>query len=101
MKETAKLYLGFRKLIEKDKLKDFDNEFLKRKVHNYKFMIPFIKRYIDIEKLKNEAKDHKIIELLNLFDVYSNKIILNQKWIKDVKKMNPTHSKNFLFKDQR
>ena len=55
MKDPDKLYIGFRDFVVSEKLKDYDNEYFSRKKPSYKFMIPFIYKYIDIETLKSEV----------------------------------------------
>ena len=42
MKDCNKLYIGFREYVNKDKLKDYDNEFFDKGGFTYKTMIPFI-----------------------------------------------------------
>ena len=105
MKKCDKLYIGFRKFVEKKKLKDYDNEFFEKKTRTYKFMIPFIYKYINVDKLKNKLVQKDDIKLLKFFNVYANtkvNIYANRypKWINEVKSMGSTLNRNFLFKDQ-
>ena len=42
MGDADKFYIGFRDFVDKEKLKDYDNEYYSEKRHSYKSMIPFI-----------------------------------------------------------
>jgi hypothetical protein len=97
MKKCDKLYIGFRKFVKKKKLTDYDNEFFEKKTRTYKFMIPFIHKYINVEKLKNKLVHKDDIEFFKFFNVYANR---DPKWIDEVKSMGSTLDRNFLFKDQ-
>ena len=105
MKKCDKLYMGFRKFVQQNKLTDYDNEFFKKKSRTYKFMIPYIHKYINVDKLKNKLVQKDDIELLKFFNVYANtkvNIYANRdpKWINEVKSIRSTLDINFLFKDQ-
>ena len=93
MKDCDKLYLGFRKFIQKEKLRDYDNEFFEKKRHTYKFMIPFIYKYVNVDKLKNKLVNKDDISLFYFFSVYLNKLLVKEpKWLKGMKLLEPTHS---------
>ena len=96
MKKYDLIYLGFRKFVKKKKLIDYDNEYFERKKHTYKFMIPFILKYINIEKLRNKIYHKNDFKILDLFNTYVNR---DPKWIDKVISMKATHEINFLFKD--
>ena len=105
MKKCDKLYIGFRKFVQQNKLKDYDNEFFEKKSRTYKFIIPFIHKYINVDKLKYKLVHKDDIELFKFFNVYKNTKVnayanRDPKWVDEVKSMEATHNINFLFKDQ-
>ena len=93
MKDSDKLYIGFRDFVVSEKHKDYDNEYFSRKKHSYKFMLSFIYKYINIETLKNEVGDNSQTKLITFF--LNLKIIKRLNKIKD---MPTTAERNFLFK---
>ena len=103
MKKCDKLYIGFRKFVKKKKLPDYDNEFFEKKTRTYKFMVPYIHKYINVDKLKYKLVHKADIELFKFFNVYENtKANANRdpKWVEEVKSMGATLDRNFLFEDQ-
>ena len=98
MKKFDKLYMGFRKFVTKNKLTEYDNEYFKKKTRTYKFMIPFIHKYININKLNNQLifLDKEDVEIIKFFNLYVNR---HHNWVDEVKSILPTHNQNFLFKD--
>lgn len=99
MKDSDKLYLGFRDFVVTENLKDYDNDYFSRKKPTYKFMIPFINKYINIETLKNQVTDTSQTRLitffLNDYCLRNSKIIKSLNKIKDLR---TTVERNFLFK---
>ena len=99
MKDSDKLYLGFRDFVVTENLKDYDNDYFSRKKPSYKFMIPFINKYINIETLKNQVTDTSQTRLitffLNDYCLRNSKIIKSLNKIKDLR---TTVERNFLFK---
>ena len=67
MKDSDKLYIGFRDFVVSEKLKDYDNEYFSRKKPSYKFMIPFVYKYINIEALKSEVTNTSQTRLITFF----------------------------------
>ena len=67
MKESDRLYTGFREFIPKDKYKRYDNEYLSRKTHKKKFMVSFINKYIDVKKLSKKVKRGEVQSLCAFF----------------------------------
>ena len=49
MKKAEKIYRGFRWYVRDKDLDKYDAEFHSRTIHTYRFMIPYIKRYVDAE----------------------------------------------------
>jgi len=96
MKKCDKLYIGFRKFVKKKKLIDYDNEFFAKKTRTYKFMIPYIYKYVNVVEFKNKLVHKDNIKLFKFFNVYVNR---QPEWINEVK-MEPTHNRKFLFKNQ-
>jgi hypothetical protein len=99
LKDSDKLYLGFRDFVVTENLKDYDNDYFSRKKPSYKFMIPFINKYINIETLKNQVTDTSQTRLitffLNDYCLRNSKIIKSLNKIKDLR---TTVERNFLFK---
>ena len=96
MKKCDKLYIGFRKFVKKKKLTDYDNEFFEKKTRTFKFMIPYIYKYVNVDKLKYKLVHKDDIELFKFFNVYVNR---NPKWVEEVKSTGATLDRNFLFED--
>ena len=61
------MQISFRDFVDKEKLKDYDNEYYGKKRHSYKSMIPFINKYIDIDSLQNNVTDIGHINLITYF----------------------------------
>lgn len=91
--------MQFRDLVDKKKLKDYDNEYLSKNRCTYKFMIPFIHKHIDIEYLKVKVTDKDHINLITYFlnDYCSrnSKILKSLNKLKDIP---PTNNIKHLFK---
>lgn len=64
---AARLYRNFRRFVKKQELDSYDKEFLSREKHTYKFMIPFINKYVDIKKLNSNATKKRDVELIAYF----------------------------------
>tara|TARA_Y100000591_G_C21755645_1_gene657219 strand:- start:372 stop:599 length:228 start_codon:yes stop_codon:yes gene_type:complete len=67
--DSERLYIGFRNFVKKEKLDEYDNEYLSKTRPGYKFMIPFIYKYVDVESLKNKSLD---LDKINLVTYFSN-----------------------------
>lgn len=97
--KTDYYYRGFRKYVKRKDLEAYDNEYLKRKTHNYKFFIPFIYRYIDLDK---EVKKLKKLEESALFGYFINEYCYEHsqfnKNIMDAKNTPTMNDHKFLFK---
>jgi len=99
MKDSDKLYIGFRDFVVLEKLKDYDNEYFSRKKPSYKFMIPFIYKYIDIDTLKSEVTETSQTKLITFFlNDYCLRNSKLTKYLNKVKNMPTTVERNFLFK---
>ena len=96
MKKCDKLYIGFRKFVPKERLRDYDKEFFKKSTRTYKFMIPYIHKYVNVDKLRNKLIDKDDFELFKFFNCYVNR---HPKWVDKVKSIEATHNRNFLFKN--
>ncbi|WP_139957955.1 hypothetical protein [Flavicella sediminum] len=100
MKRKAEYYYSeFRRYVKRKDLAAYDNEFLKRKTHSYKFFIPFICRYIDLDK---EVEKLKKPEESALFGYFINEYCYEHsqfyKNIMEAKNTPTTDDRNFLFK---
>lgn len=97
--KTYYYYSGFRKYVRSKDLEEYDNEYLKRKIHNYKFFIPFICKYIDLDR---EVKNLKTPEESTLFGLFINEYCHKHsqfyKNIMEVKNTPTTDDRRFLFK---
>ena len=99
MGNCDKLYIGFREFVDKDRLKDYDTDFFDKKRHTYKFMIPFIYKYVHLDDLKKKIIFKKNPELLYLFNINLNKFLIKEpKWVQESKLVQPTHNVKFLFR---
>jgi len=99
MKKTEKLYLGFREYVIPERLDEYDEEFHSRMRHGYKFMIPFIKRYVDFEKelktLNSREKEKLFAYFLN---VYCDQYKALSKNLATTKNIPRNGDQDFLFK---
>ncbi len=97
--DSEKLYMGFRDFVDKEKLNKYDSEYFSKKRPGFKFMIPFIYKYADIDSLKSKVTDLNQISLIAYFlNDYCSK---NSKVLKNLKKVKDepiTVERNFLFK---
>ena len=86
MGDCDKLYIGFREFVDNDRLKDYDTEFFDKKKHTYKFMIPFIYKYVIIDDWKKKFIFKNNPKLLYLFNINLNKLLIKEpKWVKQLK----------------
>ena len=77
MKESDRLYTGFREFISKDQYKEYDKEYFSRKRPSKQFMVSFINRYVDVKKLSKKVnidKKQKIKPYLNYNSPINQKI---------------------------
>ena len=99
MGNCDKLYIGFREFVDNDRLKDYDAEFFDKKKHTYKFMIPFIYKYVALDDFKKKIIFKKNPKLLYLFNINLNKLLIKEpKWVQETKLVQPTHNIKFLFR---
>ncbi len=100
MGDADLFYIGFRGFVDKEKLKDYDNEYYSKKRHSYKSMIPFINKYIDIDSLQNKVTDTSPINLITYFlqDYCLRNSKIKKRWYK-VKDWPPKLDRNLLFKN--
>ena len=96
--QAEKLYMQFRDLVDKEKLNDYDNEYLSQNKHTYKFMIPFIYKHIDIEAVKVTDKGH--IDLITYFlnDYCLRESTKFEKSLNKLKGIPTTNNVKHLFK---
>ena len=64
---AARLYCNFRRFVKKQELDGYDKEFLSKEKHTYKFMIPFINKYVNIKKLSTIVTNKRDVELIAYF----------------------------------
>tara|TARA_B110000003_G_scaffold17302_1_gene17055 strand:+ start:5437 stop:5748 length:312 start_codon:yes stop_codon:yes gene_type:complete len=99
IKNSDKLYIGFRDFVDKEKLNEYDDEYFSRKKHTYMFMIPFIHKYIDVISLKSKVTDPNHISLITYFlNDYCSKNSKILKSLSKVKYIPTTSQRKFLFK---
>ena len=101
MTKNQRLYNELRKFVDKDKVRDYDNDFFAKKSHSYKSMLNFIKKYMNINVRRDEITDPKAYSHLAELE---NK--LKTQNFRDSREMNKARDilrhmdKTFLFKDQ-
>ena len=96
--QAENLYIQFRDLVDKEKLNDYDNEYLSQNRHTYRFMITFIHKYIDLESLKVKITDKGHINLITYFlNDYSN-IELKSLNIMKGTSAATTYDRKYMFK---
>lgn len=86
--DSESLYLGFRDFVEEKRLNEYDNEYFNKKKPGFKFMIPFIYKYVDVDSLKNKVKEPNQISLVTYFiNDYCFRNLIVLKELKKIKKM--------------
>ena len=86
--DSESLYLGFRDFVEEKRLNEYDNEYFNKKKPGFKFMIPFIYKYVDVDSLKNKVKEPNQISLVTYFiNDYCSRSLEVLKELKKIKKM--------------
>ena len=100
LKESDRLYTGFREFVPKDKYKEYDNEYLSRKTHTKKFMVSFINKYVDVKKLSKKVKRDEVQSLCAFFlNDYSFRARKQFTVFNKYKAASPDFEKNFLFRN--
>ena len=100
LKESDRLYTGFREFVPKDKYKEYDNEYLSRKTHTKKFMVSFINKYVDVKKLSKKVKRDEVQSLCAFFlNDYSFRARKQFTVFNKYKAATPDFEKNFLFRN--
>jgi hypothetical protein len=98
LKESDRLYNGFREFIPKDKYKEYDNEYLSRKTHTKKFMVSFINKYVDVKKLSKKIKIDEVQLLCTFFlNDYSFRATKGYKAINKFKRLRSDYNPRYLF----
>ena len=100
MTKNQRLYNELRKFVDIKKVLDYDNEFFDNKKRSYKFMIPFLEKYINIKLVRNKISDPKAHS--HLVDLEFK--TANPKKYRELNKVKgmPRHAdKHFLFKDNK
>ena len=100
MTKNQRLYNELRKFVDIKKVLDYDNEFFDNKKRSYKFMIPFLEKYINIKLVRNKITDPKAHS--HLVDLeFKTADPKKYRELNKVKGM-PRHAdKHFLFKDNK
>ena len=108
MTKNQRLYNQLRQFVDKQKVREYDNEFFAQKSLTYKFLIPYFNKYMNLDIVKDKMTDPKaqvhLADQLYKFSVHNNKDW--QKIKKETRELNkakniPRHiDKYFLFKDQ-
>lgn len=100
MTTAEKLYVRFRNYVNKSQLNEYDNEFMSKKRHSHQFMIPFIYKYIDIEREQFRLEDENKLSIIAFFlNDYCVKHSDLHKNIQEAKNTKRHIDRNFLFKD--
>jgi hypothetical protein len=95
--DSEKRYMGFRDFVDKEKCNKYDNEYFSKKRPSFKFMIPFIHKYIDIEAVKVTDKGH--IDLITYFlNDYCSRESKILKGLNKLKGIPTTNNIKHLFK---
>tara|TARA_B110000285_G_C14971999_1_gene537035 strand:+ start:159 stop:461 length:303 start_codon:yes stop_codon:yes gene_type:complete len=100
MTKNQRLYNELRKFVDIKKVLAYDNEFFDNKKRSYKFMIPFLEKYINIKLVRNKITDPKAHS--HLVDLEFK--TANPKKYRELNKVKgmPRHAdKHFLFKDNK
>ena len=100
MTKNQRLYNELRKFVDIKKVLDYDYEFFDNKKRSYKFMIPFLEKYINIKLVRNKITDPKAHS--HLVDLEFK--TANPKKYRELNKVKgmPRHAdKHFLFKDNK
>ena len=107
MTKNQRLYNELRKFVDKDKVREYDNEFFGQKSLTYKFLIPYFNRYMNLELVKDKITDARaqvhLKDQLNMLLVNNNKdwqrIKKATRGIEKVKNI-PRHiDKEFLYRN--
>ena len=106
MTNYQEIYNVLRPYVSLERLREYDNEFLKRKRPSYQFMIPYLYEFIGERFIRGYLKDHKLLEFFCLQEdrYHEEKVekLKHSKLMKSVReaKQTPRHrDKKFLFKD--
>ena len=100
MTKNQRLYNELRKFVDIKKVLAYDNEFFDNKKRSYKFMIPFLEKYINIKLVRNKISDPKAHSHLVDLELKN----ANPKKYRELNKVKgmPRHAdKHFLFKDNK
>ena len=100
MTKNQRLYNELRKFVDIKKVLAYDNEFFDNKKRSYKFMIPFLEKYINIQLVRTKITDTKAHS--HLVDLeFKTADPKKYRELNKVKGM-PRHAdKHFLFKDNK
>lgn len=108
MTKNQRLYNELRQFVDKQEVREYDNEFFAQKSLTYKFLIPYFNRYMNLDIVKDKMTDPKaqvhLADQLYKFSVHNNKDW--QKIKKETRELNkakniPRHiDKTYLFRDQ-
>ena len=78
MTKNQRLYNELRQFVDKQKVREYDNEFFAQKSLTYKFLIPYFNRYMNLELVKDKMTEPKaqahLTDQLYKFSVHNNKI---------------------------
>ena len=98
--KKSKIFEELRKFVEREKIQEYDNEFFGQKSLTYKFIIPFLEKYINIKLVRNKITDPKAYS--HLVDLeFKTADPKKYRELNKVKGM-PRHAdKHFLFKDNK
>ena len=106
MTNYQKIYNELRAYVSKERLREYDNEFLKRKRPSYQFMIPYLYEFIGERFIRRYLKDPKLLEFFYLqedrYHEEKEEKLKHSKKMKSIReaKRTPRHfERKFLFKD--
>lgn len=97
--DTQEMFEGFLRYVPDEKREDYEKEYYSRSIHNYKFFIPFIYRYVDIDKAVKDIKSREEeIFLAYFLNVYCEKQSKMIRGLNEAKNIRHNIDRKFLFK---
>ena len=77
MTKNQRLYNQLRQFVDKQKVREYDNEFFAQKSLTYKFLIPYFNKYMNLELVRDKMTEPKaqahLTDQLYKFSVHNNK----------------------------
>ena len=100
MTKNQRLYDELRQFVDKEKVREYDNEFFGQKSLTYKFLIPYFNKYMNLELVRDKMTEPKaqahLTDQLNKFRSSDTKAM---REINKAKGIARHIDKKFLFKN--